>query len=396
MGRVKTEGQLPVVMYHTVGKPHEDWLWRGLTVPVDFFERQIQSLHARGYRGISLSEWFDRRCTGRGADQKLMAPTFDDGYLDNWVFAYPLLKRLGWRGAVYVNPEFVDPGEVPRPNLEDVWAGRCRQEDLVTHGFMNWGELRALAAADVLEIGSHSMTHTWYPIGPRVVDYHRPGGRFPWLAWNARPERKHAYLCENQDGFVRFGAPVYVHGRSLGIRRFLPDPELERALTEHVAAQGGETFFRRADWRSQLDRIVDAVPWQQGRYETDAEMHKRFAEEISGSRRILSERLDRDIRHFCWPGGAYTEESWRLAEAQKFDTIVVNRRDLRRWAHPDPGQVRRLSCHGGITMLGRTFETDDAFLLYHACEVERGRTRHRWPLRWRKLRVLIKRGGRAG
>ena len=34
--------------------------------------------------------------------------TLDDGYLDNWVFVLPLLRRYGMRATVFVSSEFID------------------------------------------------------------------------------------------------------------------------------------------------------------------------------------------------------------------------------------------------------------------------------------------------
>ena len=52
--------------------------------------------------------------------------TFDDGYLDNWVFAYPLLEKYNLRGTIFVNPEFVDPSLEIRANCRMYGPGNVR------------------------------------------------------------------------------------------------------------------------------------------------------------------------------------------------------------------------------------------------------------------------------
>ena len=75
---------------------------------------KLAAFRSRGFAPASLDDVHDLQASGVSPRERLVVLSFDDGYLDNWVYVYPLLKRVGWKGAVYVNPEFVDPGEEPR------------------------------------------------------------------------------------------------------------------------------------------------------------------------------------------------------------------------------------------------------------------------------------------
>lgn len=346
---------IPVVMYHSVGRPIPNWIWDNLTIEMGLFEKQILTLKRRGYRSISLDEFRDFQASGKSISERVVALTFDDGYLDNWVCAYPILKREGWQGTIYVNPDFIDPGNEPRLTLEDVWAGRCSLDDLQWHGFLNKAELRLLQQSGVMVIGSHSMTHTWYPTGPDVVETHRPDLSSPWLAWNARPERKFAYLTEDQSEIVPFGTPIHEHGRSLGIRRYFPE-------------------------------------MSGGRYETDAEMVRRFRDEIFESRKILQEITGGEVQHFCWPGGEYCDDSWPLVEEAGYSTSCLARKDLGRWKENDPRYVRRIGCADIISFAGGRYRTNDPRILYLACEMELGQTWKKWLLRLGKLATAARSG----
>ena len=311
--------------------------------------------------------------------------TFDDGYLDNWVYVYPLLKRAGWRGLVYVNPEFVDPGEQPRPNLEDVWSGRCEESDLRTRGFLNWAELEVLDQSGILQIGCHSMSHTWYATGPEIIDFHRPGLHTPWLAWNARPDRKPFYLSEDQSGFVPLGTPIHRNGRSLSIRRYFPDPAQTSAVVSHVAKQGGAAFFEAQGWREQLLNVARQADRGQGRAESDDETHSRYRYEIEEAKRRLETRLGHPINHFCWPGGAYNDKSWEIAAQVGFRTITVNQSDAKRWLDPSANLIRRMSNYYQYSLFGYNRTTADAEMLVLACDQMLGHRGAGLALRIRKL-----------
>ncbi len=391
MTAVGDSRRIPVIMFHTIDKPDTGWLWHDLTCPVPLFDAKIASLSRRGYHATTLDEVVAGQTRRAAPIDRRVVLTFDDGYLDNWVHAFPLLKRAGWRGIVYVNPEFVDPGTEPRPNLEDVWAGRVREQDLQSRGFLNWAEIEIMDRSGVLEVGNHSLSHTWYPTSGEIVDFHRPGLATPWLSWNERPDRKPFYLVEDQSSFVPWGTPIHRNGRSLGIRRYLPDPEIAPACAAHVAASGGEAFFGREGWLDELRQVAARADRGRGRLESDSEMKARFSHEIGESARILAERVGHPVAHFCWPGGAYCDESWEAALDSGCASLTVRKSDLARWRTDDPRLIRRISEYRHFSFAGKAFHTTDPGLLPLACDVELGRAGAVQLLRARKVLDALRR-----
>jgi hypothetical protein len=216
--------------------------------------------------------------------------TFDDGYLDNWVYSYPLLKKYGFKGTIFVNSEFVEPTEEYRPNLEDVWAGKVKLEELISHGFLSSREMREMEKDGAMDIQSHGMTHTWYFTDPEIIDFRHPGDSYIWMDWNKDINRKHEYLSENQDDLIELGAPVYQHGKSLEARRYHPDQYLDKALMDHVKANGGKDFFKNKSWCEELFRVAEdykSMNALNDRYETEEEKLKRLHWELKESKAIL-------------------------------------------------------------------------------------------------------------
>ena len=46
--------------------------------------------------------------------------TFDDGYLDNYVYAWPILRKYGHKGVVFAVTDAWQKASGPRPTLADV------------------------------------------------------------------------------------------------------------------------------------------------------------------------------------------------------------------------------------------------------------------------------------
>jgi len=346
-------------MYHSVGRVMHDWAWSNLTVPASIFEDHLRWLARAGYRSVDLND-LREHVSGRDVIRdRAVVLTFDDGYVDNWTYAAPLLEKYGFKGTILVTPEFVHPVPVIRPTLRDVWDGKARRAELEVRGFMSWAELRAASDAGVLSVQSHAMTHTWYPTSEKVIDFHHPGDNYYWLDWNAFPEDKPYYLQHLGESRVPFGVPVYEHKKSLeATRRYFPLPEESSSLAAFVAESGGTGFFARSDWRdvlfAQLETARAQVP-HLGRYETVEERDARIELELVTSRKLTEQSVGKPVDFHVWPGGGYDEHAMRVAR-DLFKAVTVGPKDrvgLANRPGEDEGTIVRRGipalAHGDVT-----------------------------------------------
>lgn len=337
---------VPVLMYHSVGRVLDDWAWSELTVPAEVFEDQLEWLRRRGWRTADLYELHAHTTGERPLPERTVVLTFDDGYVDNWTYVAPLLEAYGFGATVVVTPEFVDRRALVRPTLADARAGRVEEEALEVRGFMTWDELREASGRGVLSVQCHGLTHTWYPVSNRVVDFHRPGDHAYWLDWNAFPEHKPDYLRAPGQSRVPLGTPVYEHAKSLAARRYFPDPAEADRLTAFVHASGGAAFFERADWRAVLD--AQLRQWREshadaGRMETDDERASRIDAELASSRDIIARELGAPVDFLVWPGGGYDEAAMARAREiyRAFTISSADRWRYRNRPGENPGTIVR-------------------------------------------------------
>lgn len=307
---------IPAVMYHSVGRQISDWHWSFLTVPWRVFESQLQALSRWGYRTIGIGELVDHLTGERPLSGRNVLLTFDDGYLDNWVYVVPLLEKYSFRGTVFVNTDFVDPREVERPTLSDVWRGAIEEKDLHVRGFMSWPELRRAGEKGVLDVQCHAKTHTWYEVSDEIIDFHRPDDEYYWLRWNFRPEAKPFYLENPTSSSVPYGHPVYAHGKSLAVRRYIPDQQEIDGIVQFAAGLGDRDVLFAKDYFGKLQEFVRS--WRdrhgcRGRFETEQEHRDRITEELVSSKEIISWRLGKTVEYLCWPGGGYSEAVRQVA-----------------------------------------------------------------------------------
>ena len=103
----RSSQMVPIIVYHSIADPHARVL-RKLSLPVALFERQLAYLRKHGFQSMDLHDIQHFLRDGRSLPPKALAITFDDGYLGNWVYAFPLLKRYGMKVTVFVATDFIE------------------------------------------------------------------------------------------------------------------------------------------------------------------------------------------------------------------------------------------------------------------------------------------------
>ena len=388
---------VPVVMYHSVGPEKPGWIWNWLVMPARVFEGQMRMLKEKGWTTITLNALHDHIANGSPLPDKPVVLTFDDGYLDNWIYAYPILKKYGHHAVVWMTTDFVDPRSTVRRTLEDVWKGAAREEDLCTTGFLSWNEMKIMVESGAIEIQSHAKTHTWYHAGPEIVDFHRPRGAAgyvpqPWLGWNRHPERKYEYQTARLDEDVPYGTPIYRHGKSLAVKRYFEDQALTNRLVDHVARNGGPAFFDRALWKEELLEIARAYGPRHDRIETDGEFEERVRGEIAESRETIGKELGTGVDFLCWPGGGRSASTLRIAGEAGYLATTTHYLDRRRrnTYGQNPREINRTGCGSPWQWRGLIIRSiDPAFLLLTLKEFN-GSKSAIWLMRLYKLKYVLR------
>ena len=343
---------VPVLMFHSIGITGIPWAWAHLSEELALFEGVLAGLANDGYQSVGLDDLYAHMSGSKPLPDRPVVLTFDDGYLDNWIYAVPLLRKYGMRATVYVTPEFVPDSDEIR-KLPD-GAGNGLNTDAV--GFMNWAELRAADTEGILDVQSHALTHTWYFSGPKTVDIHRPAKiyQYPWMSWNVDPARKPYYLTENQQRAVPWGHPVLEHEKSLVVRRFRPDQGFIEEVCAFVKNEGGEAFFERDDWEVLLNRQFPALgdgTGVAGHTESEEQYALRVSEELSGSKEIIENQLAKKVEFLAWPGGGVNKVAADLARSAGYKSWTLSswqKTGKRNTPGSDPEGIKRITGCGDV------------------------------------------------
>ncbi len=126
----RTKTLAPILLYHHIDPKFTHW-----NVPPQKFERQLMFLAANHYRTINMAAYMDAFEKGETLPDKTIVLTFDDSYMDNYLYAFPLLKRYGLTGTFFIITEAVG-----KP------------------GYMTWDQIIEMKNAG-MEMGAHTLHH---------------------------------------------------------------------------------------------------------------------------------------------------------------------------------------------------------------------------------------------
>ena len=313
---------LPVIMYHYINE------YQGaITLSRARFEEHCRVLAENGWRGVGLAEAEGFLIHGEPLPEKSVLFTFDDGFLDNYLYAMPLLHKYGHKGVMFAVSNRVEEGDTPRVPLANVLAGKTPElpevlrpvgQDGAGHKvrrdvFCNRGEVLAMEANGVMAVASHSRGHYGVNIGPEYTKLLRPG-----------PQMRTFYRTEEP---LVWGMPAFTVKYGLVYRAFIPAPELVAAVSALVpqTEAGADAFFAEEANVAELTRLVSEFAKNLGRFETDEEQGARMRREIVQGKIDLETILGHELKTLCWPWGHYSQEALDIGREAGFSLFLTTK-----------------------------------------------------------------------
>lgn len=95
--------EIPVIMYHRVIRDKSEGGVHGIYVTESQFEKHLKYLKQKGFETITFKDLLNNKYKDRfNRGKKQIILTFDDGYTDNYNYAFPLLKKYGFKCVIYL------------------------------------------------------------------------------------------------------------------------------------------------------------------------------------------------------------------------------------------------------------------------------------------------------
>lgn len=139
---------LPVLVYHKIGNPPKGSKLRELWVSPEKFDKQIKWLKKNGYRTLFFSELADMHKKGLPLKGDEVLITFDDGYENNYTYAWPILAENSSKGNIFVVYNTIGKTNVWHNPQTEPWINMADEK-----------MLKEMLDSGFIEYGSHTMNH---------------------------------------------------------------------------------------------------------------------------------------------------------------------------------------------------------------------------------------------
>lgn len=133
----KSYNQARVLMYHSIGEHNENRKHNKWTVLSKDFEQQMQWFSKNGWQSFTISELVALE----SIPKKSFVITFDDGFEDNYINAFNILKKYGFKATIYLVPH----------HETNSWEGN--------KSLLNKEQILEMQDSNLVEFGSHTMSH---------------------------------------------------------------------------------------------------------------------------------------------------------------------------------------------------------------------------------------------
>jgi hypothetical protein len=297
-------------------------------------EPKLRHLADNGYRTVVSDEISAYVRGDLQLPPRAVGLCFDDAWKSLATVAAPLLTRYGLRAITYAIPaRITEQGEHGSP-------------------FVTWSELAALHTSGVIDVQSHTESHSRIFASGEVEDFVQPG-------YEATPLLNRPQLTAQPSlAFVTpadLGAPLYgMRSRMSDGRRALVSRDAHASCVDLVAREGGAAFFSRPDWKNRLTAVVASAP--AASFEPEADQARIIEDELARSRSVLNDRLKTgSIAHICLPWGISGTRTEAALKRTGYRSAFANRLRGQHAVHAgdDPYWLKRLPNHYITRLPGR-------------------------------------------
>ncbi len=142
---------LPIIMYHSLLK--ETKLQNDFIISPSVLEKDLKYFSQNGYSTVTVNDLVEYVYSDKSLPEKFVMITFDDGFYNNYYYAYPLLKKYKCKAIISpiasLTEKYTETGEVS-----------------ANYGYLSVSDINEMLKSGCVEIQNH--TYNMHSLSPRM------------------------------------------------------------------------------------------------------------------------------------------------------------------------------------------------------------------------------------
>ncbi len=152
---------VPIIMYHSLLK--DTSLQNDYTISPMLFEADLKYLKENNYTSVTVADLIDYVYNDKPLPEKCIMLTFDDGYYNNYYYAFPLLKKYECKAVIS-----------PIASMTEFYTQN--NEISVNYGHISVDNIKEMVQSGYVEIQNHS--YDMHRLKPRMGVNKKKGEAF--------------------------------------------------------------------------------------------------------------------------------------------------------------------------------------------------------------------------
>ena len=146
-----------ILMFHRVAQHVKGVSTPTLNVRPQQFRQQLTGLLSRGFECWPLKKLVAAHADSLAVPANVFAVTFDDGFENNYVHAWPVLRELNIPATIFLATKYLDT-EQPFP-FDDWAAANSHRTPPAAWRPLTTSQCREMLAGGLIEFGAHTHSH---------------------------------------------------------------------------------------------------------------------------------------------------------------------------------------------------------------------------------------------
>jgi len=311
---------VPIFLYHQVNNLSN--------VTPELFEKHLKILKENEMNPITISEYYNNKNI-----KNSMLITLDDGYIDNYLYVFPLLKKYNMKATIFLNTFYIKEKhncknvEIKLNNIANNEAiknflslGNAQSDQ-----YLSWEQIKEMSKSGLVDFQAHSHKHMAIFKKDQLED----------IFLENENDCTDTFLYHNiKKGFPKFPKRGEYSGKGI-----LIEPEFFNLF---------ENFYNnklidkdKKELKKLGNDFINKYKKDYFIYETSSEAENRIKEDFLINKTLIEEHLNKPVLFFCWPWGHRDKESLTLLKSLGIKGFISTKKGTNSYS-PNWNMIRRI------------------------------------------------------